>query len=102
MLVMNSICTAPLSDHRTAPDKRGTAARTGQESRSLPRTPGPSVVRRRPGRGRHREGVAEMSDGFSAEERAAMKARAAELRAEGKKGAAKADGLQALLEAIAK
>ncbi len=39
--------------------------------------------------------------GFTAEERAAMKARAAELRAEGKKGAKKADGLEALLEAIA-
>ena len=43
-----------------------------------------------------------MSDGFSTEERAAMKARAAELRAEGKKGAQKADGLQALLDSIAK
>ena len=42
------------------------------------------------------------SDGFSADERAAMKARAAELRAEGKKGAKKADGLQALLDSIAK
>ncbi len=42
------------------------------------------------------------SEGFSAEERAAMKNRAAELRAEGKKGAKKADGLQALLDAIAK
>jgi uncharacterized protein YdhG (YjbR/CyaY superfamily) len=42
------------------------------------------------------------SGGFSAEERAAMKARAAELRAEGKKGAKQADGLQALLEAIDK
>ncbi len=40
-------------------------------------------------------------DGFSAEERAAMKQRAAELRAEGKKGAKKADGLQAVLDAIA-
>jgi len=39
--------------------------------------------------------------GFSAEERAAMKERAAELRAEGKKGAKKADGLQALLDSIA-
>ena len=39
--------------------------------------------------------------GFSAEERAAMKNRAAELRAEGKKGAKKADGLQAVLDAIA-
>jgi len=42
------------------------------------------------------------SDGFTAEERAAMKARAEELRAEGKKGAKKADGLQALLDAIEK
>ena len=39
--------------------------------------------------------------GFTADERAAMKARAAELRAEGKKGAKKADGLQAVLDAIA-
>ena len=42
------------------------------------------------------------SGGFSAAERAAMQARAAELRAEGKKGAKKADGLQALLESIEK
>ena len=42
------------------------------------------------------------SDGFSADERAAMKERAAELRAQGKKGAKKADGLQAVLDAIAK
>jgi uncharacterized protein YdhG (YjbR/CyaY superfamily) len=42
------------------------------------------------------------SDGFSAEERAAMKERAAELRAEGKHGAKKADGLQAVLDGIAK
>jgi uncharacterized protein YdhG (YjbR/CyaY superfamily) len=42
------------------------------------------------------------SDGFTAEERAAMKQRAAELRAEGKKGAKKADGLQAVLDSIAK
>jgi uncharacterized protein YdhG (YjbR/CyaY superfamily) len=42
------------------------------------------------------------SSGFSAEERAAMKQRAAELRAEGRNGAKKADGLQALLDAIAK
>jgi uncharacterized protein YdhG (YjbR/CyaY superfamily) len=41
------------------------------------------------------------SEGFSAEERAAMKERAAELRAEGKKGAKKADGLQAVLDRIA-
>ena len=42
------------------------------------------------------------ADGFSAQERAAMKQRAAELRAEGKKGAKKADGLQAVLDSIAK
>jgi uncharacterized protein YdhG (YjbR/CyaY superfamily) len=42
------------------------------------------------------------SEGFSAAERAAMKERAAELRAEGKKGAKKADGLQQVLEAIEK
>ena len=41
------------------------------------------------------------SGGFSAEERAAMKERAAELRAEGKKGAKAADGLQAVLDSIA-
>lgn len=40
--------------------------------------------------------------GFSEAERAAAKARVAELRAEGKSGAKKADGLQALLDAIAK
>jgi uncharacterized protein YdhG (YjbR/CyaY superfamily) len=42
------------------------------------------------------------SGGFSAQERAAMKQRAAELRAEGKQGAKKADGLQAVLDSIAK
>jgi uncharacterized protein YdhG (YjbR/CyaY superfamily) len=42
------------------------------------------------------------SGGFSAEERAAMKERAAELRAESKKGAKQADELQAVLDAIAK
>jgi uncharacterized protein YdhG (YjbR/CyaY superfamily) len=41
------------------------------------------------------------SDGFTAEERAAMKERAAELRAAGKQGAKKADGLQDLLTKIA-
>jgi uncharacterized protein YdhG (YjbR/CyaY superfamily) len=57
----------------------------------------------------HRKAVATMpaknsktdSDGFSAEERAAMKKRAAELRAESKKGAKKADELQAVLDSIA-
>jgi len=39
--------------------------------------------------------------GFTAEERAAMTARAAELRAEGKQGAKKADGLQQVLDKIA-
>jgi uncharacterized protein YdhG (YjbR/CyaY superfamily) len=40
------------------------------------------------------------SGGFTAEERAAMKKRAAELRAEGKKGDKKADELQAVLDSI--
>src|SRR3954469_1331869 len=39
-------------------------------------------------------------DGFTDAERAAMKERAAELRAEGKKGTKKADGLQAVLDRI--
>ena len=42
------------------------------------------------------------SKGFTAEERAAMKQRATELRAEGKKGAKQADGLQQVLDGIAK
>ena len=41
------------------------------------------------------------SEGFTAEERAAMKERAAELRAAGKKGAKQADGAQAVLDRIA-
>jgi uncharacterized protein YdhG (YjbR/CyaY superfamily) len=45
---------------------------------------------------------ADTKSGFSAEERAAMQQRAAELRAEGKKGAKKADGVQAVLDAIEK
>ena len=40
--------------------------------------------------------------GFSAAERAAMKERASEVRAEGRKGARKPDGLQAVLDSIAK
>ena len=45
--------------------------------------------------------VEQGSTGFTAEERAAMKQRAEELRAEGRKGAKRADGLQAVLDAIA-
>ncbi len=45
--------------------------------------------------------VKKESTGFSVQERAAMKAHAAELRAESKKGAQKADGLKALLDSIA-
>ncbi|HEX4093722.1 MAG TPA: hypothetical protein VHZ33_33810 [Trebonia sp.] len=45
--------------------------------------------------------TATTSNGFSAAELSAMKKRAAELRAEGKKGAKKADGLQAVLDSIA-
>ena len=43
----------------------------------------------------------DQSGGFTAAERVAMKERAAELRAEGKKGAKRADGLQAVLDRIA-
>ena len=43
----------------------------------------------------------EQADGFTAEERAAMKKRAAELRAEGRRGAKRADGLAAVLDRIA-
>ncbi|MEO7122724.1 MAG: hypothetical protein ABI400_06330 [Lacisediminihabitans sp.] len=46
--------------------------------------------------------MATENGGFTAAERDAMKTRAAELRAEGKKGAKLADGLQALLDAIQK
>ena len=42
------------------------------------------------------------SGGFTAAERAAMKERAAELRAEGKQGVKRAEGLEAVLAAIAK
>jgi uncharacterized protein YdhG (YjbR/CyaY superfamily) len=41
------------------------------------------------------------TEGFTPQERAAMKERAAELRAEGKKGAKQADGLQDLLDKVA-
>ncbi|QGN58909.1 iron chaperone [Nostocoides sp. HKS02] len=47
------------------------------------------------------QNTATETDGFTAQERAAMKQRAAELRAEGKKGAKRADGLQDLLDKIA-
>ncbi|PYI69376.1 hypothetical protein CVV68_02980 [Arthrobacter livingstonensis] len=42
------------------------------------------------------------STGFSAAEHAAIKERAGELRAEGKQGAKKADGLQAVLDSMAR
>jgi uncharacterized protein YdhG (YjbR/CyaY superfamily) len=45
---------------------------------------------------------AEDAGGFTAQERAAMKQRAAELRAEGKAGAKKADGLEDLLDKVSK
>ena len=84
-------------------------ARTGQESRSPDAAAVPSLVvdgqgGRPSAAGRHTMGTTTeraATDGFTAEERAAMKERAAELRAEGKKGAKKADGLQAVLDRIA-
>ena len=48
------------------------------------------------------ESTTTSAGGFSAAERAALKERAAELRAEGRQGAKKADGLDAVLDAIAK
>lgn len=45
--------------------------------------------------------MATTNSGFTDAERTAMKERAAELRAEGRQGAKKADGLQAVLDAIA-
>ena len=59
-------------------------------------TPQPLSVRK--GSPNGREECKTEPGGFSAEERAAMKERAAELRAEGKKGAKKADGLDAVIE----
>jgi uncharacterized protein YdhG (YjbR/CyaY superfamily) len=50
---------------------------------------------------RSAKGTTKKRNTFTAEERAAMKERAAELRAEGKKGAKRADGLQAVLDRIA-
>jgi uncharacterized protein YdhG (YjbR/CyaY superfamily) len=47
------------------------------------------------------KGSASGSGGFTAAEREAMKQRAAELRAEGRKGSKRADALQAVLERIA-
>src|SRR5689334_14333995 len=48
-----------------------------------------------------RKSTTTTSDGFTAEERAAMKERAAELRAKNKKGAKDADGRQEVLDKIA-
>jgi uncharacterized protein YdhG (YjbR/CyaY superfamily) len=84
--------------------------RTGQESRSTRPKSGSrvSVQDSQPNRAKQEilimsvKNDADRHTGFSEEERAAMKARAAELKAEGKKGAKKADGLQAVLDAIAK
>jgi PIN domain nuclease of toxin-antitoxin system/uncharacterized protein YdhG (YjbR/CyaY superfamily) len=83
-----------------------------QESRSATVWSGPSLwpklVRSRVSERREETGrmptndAKSQPDGFTAEERAAMKQRAAEVRAAGKKGAAKADGLQAVLDSIAK
>jgi uncharacterized protein YdhG (YjbR/CyaY superfamily) len=61
----------------------------------------PSRERRKEPEKMSAKSATKKTDGFSAEERAAMKERAAELRAEGKKGAKKADGLQAVLDKIA-
>jgi uncharacterized protein YdhG (YjbR/CyaY superfamily) len=62
----------------------------------------PSLVAGRESPGMPAKETQTGTDGFSAEERAAMKARAAELRAEGKQAAKRADGMQAVLDSIAK
>ncbi len=64
-------------------------------------TPSPQRLAEKGSPGMSAKDAKAESGGFSAEERAAMKERAAELRAEGKKGAKKADGLQAVLDKIA-
>ena len=79
--------------------------RIGHEWRSASGRGGPSLrslagiapSRQEERRGGHaREEFPDRVPGFTAAERAAMKQRAAELRAEGKKGAKKADELQAV------
>ena len=84
---------------------------SGQESRSAGVSSGlafvqvagitPSLERRKADPRMSAKNSTTESDGFSAEERAAIKQRAAELRAEGKKGAKQADDLQAVLDKIA-
>jgi uncharacterized protein YdhG (YjbR/CyaY superfamily) len=96
-------------EHRPT-DRRGHAALEAQDPRS-----GRSWQDRHPPRERQHPDAdrddeedltvptkkSQTAEGFTAEERAAMKERAAELRAEGRKGAKKADGLQAVLDRIA-
>src|SRR3954465_3775043 len=85
---------------RVNPSRSTTLRR--QSTRASRRT----TVRRPPGEGKSTSMSTHTSpkttDGFTAAERAAMKQRAEELRAEGKSGAKKAEGLQALLDSIAK
>src|SRR3954449_8993238 len=85
---------------RVNPSRSTTLRR--QSTRASRRT----TVTRPPGEGETNSMSAHTStnttDGFSAAERAAMKERAEELRAEGRSGAKKAEGLQALLDSIAK
>src|SRR3954447_12372195 len=63
---------------------------------------GEEAARRRESNSMSTHTSTKTTDGFTAAERAAMKQRAEELRAEGRSGAKKAEGLQALLDSIAK
>jgi uncharacterized protein YdhG (YjbR/CyaY superfamily) len=89
-----SLATDPIRNREAAPMSVGLACcgRPGTTPSRQPQEGSPKV----PAKNAKGE-----SDGFSAEERAAMKERAAELRAEGKQGAKKADGLQELLAKVA-
>jgi uncharacterized protein YdhG (YjbR/CyaY superfamily) len=97
--------------HRASRQRSAPVGRAiDQESRSAAMVPGlafseaagdPSASSGKAVRQMSAKATKTQSDGFSAQERAAMKERAAELRAEGKKGAKKADGLQAVLDRIA-
>jgi uncharacterized protein YdhG (YjbR/CyaY superfamily) len=101
----------PVSEEGAATERLGWAPiRSGIEKRHRVAEPSLSVERRHDTEPRSvKKGSPTMpaknakteSGGFSAQERAAMKKRAAELRAEGKQGAKKADGLQAVLDSIA-
>src|SRR3954464_3094967 len=93
------------SGHTRGP-RRVNPSRSTMLRRQSTRASRRTTVRRPPGEGESNSMSTHTStkttDGFTAAERAAMKQRAEELRAEGRSGAKKAEGLQALLDSIAK